>query len=647
MSYDMMFPFANDFSQILVYKIMLLWKNEHAAFKGAAGSGRSDVDALLPYIESIACFTRGLPQKPILVGFQEGGHDFSYPRFGPVDRRIHSSGHPGLAPAEALNNMMRQARERYGATCSVHVNFWEGYEDSEWFARYKDNDLLSKDEQGEYIRGWYDEANQRRAYQINIVAEWEKGYLQKRIDDLFETLPELKYAHFLYNDANCGYFCSPYHHASTQDFLAVFQKLIRYIREKYGADMTGEVCITEQYGFIAHTLTLEWSAGGLFYSVGDTVEPMKLAPYLICGGRPGESLASQLYGGSVQFEHDIYHTDYREAQKQFCLNTLPYFFLNSKLRLKFDRASKTALFSDRVRSFIFSGSESSLSPHFADRLVEDEQIITCGDSIVRAGDDLFVPVVWRGKEIMAYSLRGCTRRWTLPDLFGDVDKIDVYALTPDGLQLKDASVDVSDGTLTLTLAENSAVTIVPAGTDTGANTLAVPAGQARHVKTDARTGGYWKGQYGLLGYEIYGGSSLPFPGLTYVGCEDALLPCDASPLRSPDGKRGRFYPKSFIVKTAELHFLIDVHFEKKQRLSLYLVDGDGASRTTLVEAIDPGARKILDYTVAADYENGQYVSFDLAGHVQIRLTRLFGNSMRFGGPPALAGVFLDAVVSEP
>ena len=87
--------------------------------------------------------------------------------------------------------------------------------------------------------------------------------------------------------------------------------------------------------------------------------------------------------------------------------------------------------------------------------------------LIRQDDDVFAPVAWL-KEIpavAAYSRDGyANKTWTvLPDWNG-LDAVDIYSITIDGPQLLAGNAAISaQRTVTLSLAPNQAVLIVPAG----------------------------------------------------------------------------------------------------------------------------------------------------------------------------------------
>ncbi len=73
-------------------------------------------------------------------------------------------------------------------------------------------------------------------------------------------------------------------------------------------------------------------------------------------------------------------------------------------------------------------------------------------------------------------------------------------------------------------------------------------------------------------------------------------------------------------------FTIDVNLTDGQthELSLYAVDWDSTARSERIDVIDPSTGTVLDSRTLSSFHNGAYLSWNLSGHVQIRVTRLAG-----------------------
>ena len=85
-------------------------------------------------------------------------------------------------------------------------------------------------------------------------------------------------------------------------------------------------------------------------------------------------------------------------------------------------------------------------------------------------------------------------------------------------------------------------------------------------------------------------------------------------------------------------FDINLIDSNTHQLALYAVDYDRSQRSERVELVDSATGIVLDSHTLNGFENGQYLVWNLAGHVIVRVTRLAGSNavvsgLFFGGPP--------------
>jgi uncharacterized delta-60 repeat protein len=161
---------------------------------------------------------------------------------------------------------------------------------------------------------------------------------------------------------------------------------------------------------------------------------------------------------------------------------------------------------------------------------------------------------------------------------------------------------------------------------------------AGFVKLDTTTGGSWEGVYGLDGYTIIGnnasapsyGTATPAGNNTYVwsgstGETRALQ--KASP--ATDRIAACWYSGSA--------FTIDVNFgdASQHQFAIYLLDwdSDAGGRTQRVEILDAN-NNLLDTRMVSGFAGGQYLVWNLSGHVTIRVTNTNPN-----GNAVVSGLF--------
>jgi hypothetical protein len=86
-------------------------------------------------------------------------------------------------------------------------------------------------------------------------------------------------------------------------------------------------------------------------------------------------------------------------------------------------------------------------------------------------------------------------------------------------------------------------------------------------------------------------------------------------------------------------FTIDLNLSDGQthRVALYALDWDGAGRSERVDVLDAATGAVLDSRVLSAFGGGEYLSWDLTGHVVLKVTNLAGpnavvSGLFFGGP---------------
>ncbi|MFD2874196.1 endo-alpha-N-acetylgalactosaminidase family protein [Mucilaginibacter ximonensis] len=621
------YPFGRDLSQTMTFKVMLRCATPDQV-------SNLDLGAVLKYIRQLDNITRGLPKIVILGGYQQDGHDHQYPWWLPADTTLFAPG--GLKGKAALYWLIKEAA-KYHTHCTFHVNPFDAYMESPQWGLYAGKDLICKEKDGSYVRGpkWWG----RQCYFVDLVNEWSTGVTRQRIDAFIAAFPQLKETGVLYFDNITQYPASPYHNHTKDDQRNTIKQIALYLKDIYGIQLIAEYGDKQLYGYLSQGITWDWGE----YSLG--VNPMEVPPYLMCGGRDiahdkllNQQLdikpALQVFGSSVQFEDIQFQRHPERAQREFTHHTLTYFNLNRLLREKYlvNDGAYTACFSDNTGS------------SYKDSL----QTITQDGHLIKSGYDVFMPVYWLDHlEMMSYSLNGATHTWTFPKSWDKIKRADVYLIKPDTILLKETNRAIHNHTITLKMNAGECVSIVPHGTDINniRTIYQLPASGATTFNgVDRKTKGNWVGKYGKLGYDIVGGErKLPAGiSLNYIGNSPEILTpntTDNSALYASAKKQNRIAAGN----TATLHELIDIKINDhaRKKISLYVLDCQHQHRQMLVEAIDPITKKVLNYNIISNFDNGIYLNYNISGHVQLRLTRFFYDGFKNPGYPTFSGVFFD------
>ena len=320
-----LYPYSKDLSQTLTFEVML-----RCALPDQISN--LDMSLVANYLRQIDCITRGIPKIVVLGGFQQNGHDHTYPWWAPVDDSFTAPGR--RKGKEALIWLMEEAK-KYNTTCTFYVNPFDAYMDSEKWNFYEENDLLCRNTDGSLVKGdiWWD----RQSYFVNMVNEWNAGVTKKRIDAFLNELPLVKETGVLYFDNLTQYPASPKHRVTRADQITAIKKAAEYLKEQYNIQLIGEYADVNLYGFDCLGVTWDWNASL-------NIDQMEVPAYVACGGRNichDDLLGAtndiskrrlQVFGSSIQLEDIQFQQDVSKVVREFTHHTLPYFYMNRLLR---------------------------------------------------------------------------------------------------------------------------------------------------------------------------------------------------------------------------------------------------------------------------------------------------------------------------
>jgi hypothetical protein len=167
--------------------------------------------------------------------------------------------------------------------------------------------------------------------------------------------------------------------------------------------------------------------------------------------------------------------------------------------------------------------------------------------------------------------------------------------------------------------ENAVLSGIFFGSATGA-----PAGggtAAAFAGSDSATSGNWKGVYGVDGLGL-AAASATYPSYAQVSVADAQTwtwawsSGDPRALQRPDAT-----DRLAATWYSATGFAFDVNLTDgaSHRVALYGVDWDSLGRTQRVEVVDASTGSVLDTRSMSAFQNGQYMSWIVTGHVKIKV----------------------------
>ena len=156
---------------------------------------------------------------------------------------------------------------------------------------------------------------------------------------------------------------------------------------------------------------------------------------------------------------------------------------------------------------------------------------------------------------------------------------------------------------------------------------------------DATTQGSWVGAYGADGYSLFGDGVNANPSYAQVSAANQISSAWSFNTTDP---RALLASKTSTNRVASCYysptsFTLDVNLTDgaAHRLSLYMVDYDNMGRSQTVQIADAATGAVLDTRSVTNFTGGQYLSWNVSGHVKITISLAGGNN-------ALAnGLFFD------
>jgi hypothetical protein len=167
---------------------------------------------------------------------------------------------------------------------------------------------------------------------------------------------------------------------------------------------------------------------------------------------------------------------------------------------------------------------------------------------------------------------------------------------------------------------------------------AVPQAAATFLKVDINTRGNWKGVYGASGYNVVNDSA-SYPAYAQVNFSGGAPftwsnpSIDIRALQHVESSTDRIAACWF----SDSKFSVDINLTDSQThsVALYFLDEDSKMRAERIEVIDTATKMVLSTRNISSFEGGEYLIWNLSGHVQIQITHTAGDNA------VLSGIFFD------
>jgi len=181
-----------------------------------------------------------------------------------------------------------------------------------------------------------------------------------------------------------------------------------------------------------------------------------------------------------------------------------------------------------------------------------------------------------------------------------------------------------------TISSSATVTLNPVGTTTGT---------ASFEALDTSTQGNWQGVYGADGYNVIN-NAVAYPSyvtVTPTGETPFTWASSTTDVRALS-KAGSSTDRIAATWFNTTSFLIDMVFNDglQHQLALYCLDWDSTARAETIDILDANG-VLLSTQNVSNFHNGQYLVWQLSGHVQVTVTKLSG------GNGVISGLFFEPV----
>lgn len=419
----------HDYSQTLTTKLFLCQSHRDGRYKHADNGKKTikvNFEQAAERIAALDNITQGMPKIVYLVGWQYNGHDSKYPAVFEGNEALKRP--QDKDALESIRWVMAEGKKHHTAV-SLHINVFDVYEDSPWFMKCIQADVLARTKAG-FLRGseW--------GYKMDYVQFWNNGVAKELIDSLCTLLP-VQEAGTIHIDAfhtalpepverengewgvQFDTTISPYHGWDIKDEINAQLEIIKYWDQK-GVDVTTEgldgAVDGDQDPHIGYR-PMVWHYDCNFFT--------RYPASMLTGGDTWDPMVIKLIGNNESLEPLLQETpcDYKAVTRSFCTSTLQYNFLNHHERVRYIHGENYGRveYTDNLFTEVDNG-------HFL--MVKD-------GCTLAENNDMLIPALWMdGKQLIAYSTDGYkSRTWNLLPNYPAKGKVSVYSVDENGKKL--------------------------------------------------------------------------------------------------------------------------------------------------------------------------------------------------------------------
>lgn len=165
---------------------------------------------------------------------------------------------------------------------------------------------------------------------------------------------------------------------------------------------------------------------------------------------------------------------------------------------------------------------------------------------------------------------------------------------------------------------------------------------ATFVRTDTATQGNWHGAYGADGYSVADDSqNIPsYATFAVNNQQDYTWAATTADVRALQTSSGNTRIAAAWYNSASFGFDVNLTDGNTHQIALYVLDWDSEGRSETIQIVDASSQAVLDTQNASAFANGEYLVWNVSGHVLINVTQTGGanaavSGIFFGGSSAV------------
>ncbi len=406
--------------------------------------------------------TQGILKIVYLVGWQGLGHDDCYPEMEEVNEYLKEP--DDISARQALLNLFEEAK-KYHTVVSFHGNLADAYSATPCSPQLVETNSILKNRDGS--PAVIEVFNGRDAYKVSYKGYYESGLFKKNWDRFCEVTP-VREAGTVHLDNFCiAQNMNPY--TSVEEEAEARNKMLDYITS-LGIDVTTEYTYRElelRSDSPEHPINKYYRAQGMEIPEGDwrnapfrtlgripaswwtsnmtAQECMDIPPEIYSGHLTDSKQLAAFYGAmhgeDIWMRKSINPEDWADKFiYQFCTLQLPYFYLNRHKRLEL---------TEQNDGYIVKFSDGIVSDGIKSEIKKDGMIL-------KSGGDVLLPLDKENTVFIAYSEKGKSGEWNIPD--AAFTKVEIAEITING-NIAAGEAEIKNGRISLDIKPGQALVL--------------------------------------------------------------------------------------------------------------------------------------------------------------------------------------------